>query len=100
MANDNKQIAEVTVTVGDQRINISDAGIWVDLLDSSGEVQSSFAKAWEELNETEVQVYADLLPPDVSVRVLARYEANTEYQLVTRISVPWLDADLPALKVG
>lgn len=78
------EISSLTVTVGDQRVNISEAGIWVDLLDDQGNVQSSFAKAWEELTEEEADLYTDL------------YTSNV-YQLVTRDSVPWLDADLPAL---
>jgi len=76
---------EVTISVGDERIIISHAGVWIDLLNEDGTVQSSSAKAWEELEVDEFEMYLEI------------YMSNT-HQLVTANSVPWIDADLPALK--
>jgi len=55
-----KSIKETTITVGDVRINISAAGLWMDTLDDKGEVQSSTALAWEELTTQEAETYLSL----------------------------------------
>lgn len=56
-------IKETTVTVGDIRINISAAGLWMDSLDNDGNVKSSTALAWEELTAEEASLYVSLSEP-------------------------------------
>ena len=53
-------IKETTITVGNVRINISEAGLWMDMLNDKGEIQSSTALAWEELTAEETEVYLGL----------------------------------------
>jgi len=59
-----KNIKETTITVGDVRINISAAGLWMDTLDGKGEVQSSTALAWEELTTQEAETYMAMANQD------------------------------------
>jgi hypothetical protein len=56
-----KNIQETTITVGDIRINISAAGLWMDNLDNAGNVQLSTALAWEELSAEEYELYSAMV---------------------------------------
>lgn len=85
-----KNIQETTVTLGDVRIDISDAGVWMDELDSKGEVTSSTALAWEELSEEEYEVYCELCSGEPCY--------TDDYSFVVACEEPEEICNLPALR--